>query len=292
MKKTLLSILLILSVLFMFGCSGQNETAQVIATTKPVYDFSAFLCQDTGITVSLLVTENLSCLHDYTLQVRQMRAIEAAETVVMNGAGLEDFLSDVISTKEHIVDASQGIELLCGSHSHEEEQHGHHHENDPHIWLNIDNARQMASNISNGLIAQYPGQKDAITRNLISLNLKFDELDAYGTDMLSNLKTQELITFHDGFGYFADYWKLHILHSLEEESGSEASAAELKELIGLVQNNHLPAIFVEENGSTSASKVISAETGVKVFTLNMAMGEQDYFESMYQNIDNIKEALG
>ena len=292
MKRLLLCILLLFSIFLLFGCSGSEPSAQVIATTKPVYDFTAFLCQNTGIRVELLVTENLSCLHDYTLQVRQMRAIEAAETVVMNGAGLEDFLSDVISTKEHIVDASQGIELLCGGHSHEEEQHGHHHENDPHIWLNVDYARQMASNICSGLINRYPQYKDMLSQNLSALNLKFDELDAYGNDKLSNLKTKDLITFHDGFAYFAEDWDLHILHSLEEESGSEASAAELKELIGLVTSHNLPAIFVEENGSTSASKVISAETGAKIFTLNMAMGDKDYFESMYQNIDSIKEALG
>lgn len=292
MKKILFSILLLLPVLFMNGCSTQNESPQVIATTKPVYDFTDFLCQSTGIKVELLVTENLSCLHDYTLQVRQMRAIESAEIVVMNGAGLEDFLSDVLQTKENVVDASQGIELLCGGHSHEEEHHDHHHENDPHIWLNTTNARQMASNICSGLIEQYPEYNHIITKNMTALNEKFDELDAYGKNALSNLKCVELITFHDGFAYFAEYWDLHILHSLEEESGSEASAAELKELIGLVHSNNLPAIFVEENGSTSASKVISAETGAKIFTLNMAMGEQDYFESMYQNIDNIQEALG
>ncbi len=292
MKKSIVIILLILSALLLFGCSGQNETAQVIATTKPVYDFSTFLCQDTGIEVSLLVTENLSCLHDYTLQVRQMRAIESAEVIIMNGAGLEDFLTDVLQTKHCIIDASQGIELLCGGHHHDGEHYGHSHENDPHIWLNLSNARQMASNISNGLIGQYPQHKDAILQNLSALNQKFDELNAYGKAELSNLKTKDLITFHDGFSYFAEYWDLHILHSLEEESGSEASAGELKALIQLVQSHSLPAIFVEENGSTSASKVISAETGAKIFTLNMAMGENDYFESMYQNIDNIKEALG
>jgi len=59
-----------------------------------------------------------------------------------------------------------------------------------------------------------------------------------------------------------------------------------------VEEYKLPAIFVEENGSTSASGVVSSETGAEIFTLNMAMGKQDYFESMYQNIDNIKEALG
>ena len=292
MKRILLILLIILSLGLLNGCNGQQENTQVVATTKPVYDFSTYLCQNTDIEVTLLVTENVSCLHDYTLQVRQMRAIEACQVVVMNGAGLEEFLSDALNGKETIIDASQGIELLCGGHDHEHEHDGHHHENDPHIWLSIQNARHMAAKISNGLIAQYPQHAETIQQNLAALNAEFDALDAYGEDALSGLKCKDLITFHDGFAYFAQYFGLHILHSLEEESGSEASASELKELIELVEAHKLPAIFVEEYGSTSASGVVSAETGTKIFALNMAMGEQNYFESMYQNIDNIKEALG
>lgn len=291
MKKTIL-LFLILSIILFTGCAPVQETPDVIATTKPVYDFTSALCQGTDIRVTLLVTEELSCLHDYTLQVRQMRALESAQTVVMSGAGLEDFLRDALANTDSIIDASEGITLLCGGHDHEHSHDDHHHEEDPHIWLDVDNAKAMAHNICKGLSAQFPEHKVQFENNLTALNVKFDELTAYGEQQLSQLSTRQLITFHDGFSYFAQYWDLEILHSLEEESGSEASAAELKELIGLVQSHNLPAIFIEENGSFSASNVVSAETGAEIYTLNMAMSGKDYFESMRQNIDNIKEALG
>ena len=78
---------------------------------------------------------------------------------------------------------------------------------------------------------------------------------------------------------------------MEEESGSEASAKELIELIGLVQEHSLPAIFTEKNGSVSAAAILSGETGVSVYQLDMAMAGEDYFEAMYRNIDTLKEAL-
>ena len=124
------------------------------------------------------------------------------------------------------------------------------------------------------------------------LTRKFDELQAYGQQQLADISCRELITFHDGFSYFADSFGLEILRSVEEESGSEASASELKELILLVRDHSLSAIFTEVNGSVSAAGIIAAETGTKVFTLSMAMGDTDYFEAMYQNIDTLKEALG
>ena len=101
-----------------------------------------------------------------------------------------------------------------------------------------------------------------------------------------------MITFHDGFAYFADAFGLHILEAIEEESGSEASAKELIRLIEETEHHGLPAVFTELNGSPSAAQVISRETGAKVFALDMAMAGDSYFEAMYRNIDTIKEALG
>ena len=66
---------------------------------------------------------------------------------------------------------------------------------------------------------------------------------------------------------------------------------ELIHLTQLVEEHDLPAIFTEVNGSLSAASVISAETGAKVFALDMAMAGESYFDAMFHNIDTIKEAL-
>ena len=79
---------------------------------------------------------------------------------------------------------------------------------------------------------------------------------------------------------------------MEEESGSEASARDLIELITLVEENALPAVFTETSGSSSAANIISRETGCGVCSLDMAMSGSSYFDAMYHNIDTIKEALG
>ena len=85
---------------------------------------------------------------------------------------------------------------------------------------------------------------------------------------------------------------MHILRAVEEESGSEASARELIELIEEVEHHSLPAIFTEKSGSVSAAGIIARETGCGSFPLDMAMAGDSYFEAMYHNIDTVKEALG
>ncbi len=296
MKKCmLLPLLLVLCLLC--GCGAQQAPAQVAATTLPVYEFTARLCQGTPITVTRLVTEQVSCLHDYSLNVRQVRAAEAAELIVISGAGLEDFLEDVLSGGQ-ILDASQGIALLEGEeHDHEDEDahehghEGHHHEKDPHIWLSPANAMTMAGNICQGLCEHYPQYADTFRGNLTGLLADLGALQDEIHKTLEDLSCRELITFHDGFAYLAQACGLTIVDAIEEESGREASAKELIRVIREVEKHHLPAIFTEKSGSTAAAEIISRETGAKCLSLDMAMAGDSYFDAMYHNIDTLKEAL-
>lgn len=278
------------------GCAPKTDYAPIAATTLPIWDFTSRLCQDTPLAVTRLVTEQVSCLHDYSLNVRQVKAAEAAQVVVISGAGLEDFLDDLLLDVPTI-DASQGISLLHSDEAHEEEEHhheedGHHHEEDPHIWLSPENAQVMAQNICDGLSRQYPDYEDTFRANLEDLLSQLEALQSYGEEQLSGLQCRELIPFHDGFSYFAQAFHLTILESVEEESGSEASAKDLIHLTELVRTHELPAIFTEVSGSDSAARVIARETGCKVYALDMAMSGDSYFEAMYHNIDTIREALG
>ncbi len=286
MKKLLFlfALLLVLS-----ACGAQSDTAEIAATTLPVYEFTARLCEGTELRVTRLVTESVSCLHDYSLNVRQVRAAEAADLIVTNGAGLEEFMHDLLHER-NIIDASEGIELFeCTEHH--DHGHAHVHEADSHIWLSPENAALMARNICAGLSAQHPAQREIFEANLETLLSDIDAVRVYGQTQLSALSCREIVTFHDGFAYLARSFDLHILEAVEEESGSEASATELKQLITLVRAHDLPAIFTETNGADSAASIIASETGVTVYTLDMAMSGESWFDAMYHNIDTLKEAL-
>jgi len=285
--SVIFAVLLLCGMLF--GCAAPAQTADIAATTLPVYTFTSALCRGTELTVCQLVTENVSCLHDYSLSVRQVKAVEAAQLVVISGGGLEEFMEDLLHGKA-VIDSSESISLLESCHDHEHD--GHAHDHDPHFWLAPAQAKIMAKNICAGLAEHYPAHAATFESNLNTLLSQLDALQQYGDQQLKDLSCRKLITFHDGFSYFAHAFDLTILEAVEEESGSEASASELKALITLVNDHRLPAIFTETNGSTSAAQTIAAETGAKISTLTMAMSGSDYFEAMYQNINTLKEALG
>ena len=288
MKKFLIILLLCLTL----GGCAPAEHADIAATTLPVWQFTCRLTAGTDLTVTRLVTEEVSCLHDYTLTVGQMKAIEEADVVILSGAGLEEFLVDALTGAGRVIDSSAGIELLSGEHHHhhegeEEEAHeGHHHETDPHIWLSPAHAAEQARNICAGLSAQYPEYAAVFEENLAVLLSDLKKLEDYGRQELAELSSREILTFHDGFAYLAHAFDIEIVEAIEEESGAEASAKELIHLIEEVRHHDIRAIFVETNGSGSAASIIAAETGTHLSTLSMAMSA-----AMYANIDALKEAL-
>ena len=117
---------------------------------------------------------------------------------------------------------------------------------------------------------------------------EMDELQAYGEQQLSSLSCRQLVTFHDGFSYFADAFGLEIAAAMEVEAGSEPSARELEEVVAVVRENAIPAVFSEANGTQDAAQLVARETGAGVFVLDMGLSNPD---AIRNNIDTVKEAL-
>ena len=300
--KRILTILLasVLLLLPLVSCGDEpaagDDTLTIAATTYPVYLFTTAITEGVeGVEVKLIINEQVSCLHDYTLTVKDMKIIEQADIIVLNGAGLEDFMADALAaSKAEVIDCSKDIELHTATehhdHEHEEGDTDHY---DPHIWLCEESAIVMMNNILHRL-----GELDGAHLNAYTDNF-YQAVSLLPDDPLANveLACPYLITFHDGFGYFAHDNGLTLLKSIEEEEGSEASAAEMKEIIALIEEYNIPAIFTEVNGSDATAKAIARETGVEVYTLNMIMsgegsGIQSYVDAMNANYDTIIQALG
>ena len=158
--------------LLLTACGGpaateteDDGTLRVLATTYPVYLFTTAVTEGVeNVEVSLLVNQPVSCLHDYTLTVTDMKAIEGADVIVRNGAGLEDFMDDALAASDGaVIDCSAGLELLPAM-GHE--GHDHDTEYDPHIWMSYENAAVMLENIHAGLEELDPDHGEAYAGNL------------------------------------------------------------------------------------------------------------------------------
>jgi len=296
MRKRLLA-LLSAAFLLLSGCARtvpEDEKLHILCTTYPVYLFTTAVTEGVeSVQVDLLVNAQTSCLHDYTLTVDNMKAIEGADLIVMNGAGLEDFMDDALGQSEAaVIDCSEKITLKPLGSDHGHEGHDHGEEYDPHFWMTEEGAIMMMSNIARGLDRLDEDNMDAYQANLAAAVTRLPDDPLADAD----LSCPYLITFHDGFQYFAHDNGLTLLKAIEEEEGSTASAAEIKEIVELVEEYDIPAIFVEKNGVKTTAEAISRETGCEIYELDMLMsgegtGVQPYIDAMNANYETIREAL-
>ena len=292
MRKQLFPALL--ALLMLCGCAQapvKGEKLYILCTTYPMYLLTTDVVQGfegAEVQVDLLVNSQTSCLHDYTLTVDNMKAIEGADVIVMSGAGLEDFMADALSQSgAAVIDCSDGMELLPSLEHHSHEDHDHEEEWDPHYWMDPYRAMEARDTIYDALRELIHG-----THHVGYTNYTL----ADPADLLGDLSCPYLITFHDGFQYFADVHGLTLLKAIEEEEGSTASAQEIKEVVALIGEYDIPAIFVERNGSRATAEVIARETGCQIYELDMLMsgdgtGLQPYFDAMSANRAAVQEAL-
>lgn len=306
-KRAALALVTLLSLLLP-GCApagtggtdGEEARLTVLASTYPVYLAARSVAEGVeGVSVLRLETGAVACLHDYTLTVGDMKKLEGADVVALNGAGMEEFMEDALaSSSAPVIDCSEGVDLLEGEgHVHqdgeEDDDHGHF---DPHYWMDPENMEQMVYNIRDGLSQADPEHAGEYEENAAEQAGLLHTWDDALQDMIqeaeenAGVEISGLITFHDGFRYFAEAFDLPLLASIEEEEGSEASAKEINEIAGLVKEYSLPVIFTEVNGSDATAQAIARETGCAVAQLSMCMDGpeegtlSDYYTVLADNV--------
>lgn len=298
MRKHTFSILaaLILAV-SLTGCSSGSSTSEqslnIACTTWPVYCFTTEITSGVSdITVTPVITSATSCIHDYTLTVENMKAIDRADVLIINGAGLEQNMQDAIDESNAvIIDSSVGIDLLASSEDPDEP--------DPHIWMDPNRAIQMCSNICDRMCQQDPSHADQYRENLSVCTEKLQDCDKYGKDKLENLSCRYMINFHDGFSYFADAYDLTILDAMEVEAGSEPSAKDIVRIAQEIEEYQIPAVFIEENGSDATAQILAGETGCQIKALSLIMSSENkeetgidgYISKMENNFDTVAEVM-
>ena len=296
-----LLLVLILAAGMLSGCSAAPAVDYpgntVLATTNPIY----YLCLQitngldaSELTVDLMITEQVSCLHDYSLTTTQMKKLEKADLVVINGGNMEHFMEAQLETvpEERIVDSSRGIAFLPG------EEPG---EPDPHIWLDPERYAIQCENIAQALIAAYPQHETLFRENADRCVEELLSFKKNAKLQLASLPTRDLITFHDGFQYFAQAFDLDLLAAIEVEDGAAPSAKEIKEICDLVREHNVPAIFEEQFANETAhisAGTVASEAPCGLGTLNMFMGadgvgaEGSPYEAVMQyNIDMLLRYL-
>ncbi len=309
--KRILAVVVGIAMLLLSGCvptsTNSNKTNVIAASFYPVYIFTLNIADGIeGVSVQCMAEQSVGCLHDYTLTAKDAKLLSDADVLVINGAGIENFVQDLNETAEDIsvIDSSQGIDILCddGGHSADvegydeaEHSHNHDHSENAHIWMSVDNAKKQVSNIADGLAKDYPEYKDAFFKNR---DLYIERLNALQREMAEaslQIKDEPVITFHNAYEYLALDMGFEIVSTIESDHGGEPSAKRLAELSSEIKDHGVKALFIEPDYQGSAASILSVETDVGIYTLNPVLSGANnktaYEDIMRTNLEIILKAV-
>jgi zinc/manganese transport system substrate-binding protein len=291
--------------------SAQDEPLPVVATFSILADLVANVGGD-AVEVDTLVGANVDA-HTFEPSPEQVVALTNATLIFENGLGFEPWLEgmlDAADPEAQVVDVSQGIELrTAGDHDDEaaghdpDDEHGHDiGDFDPHVWHSVPNVITMVENIEAALSAADPDNAAIYSANAAAYTTELEALDAWIAEQVAAIPEDQrkLVTSHDTFGYFADQYGFEVIGTplgVSTET-SEPSASEIAELIELIEDAGVPAIFTENIQNDNLMEQIAGDAGVTLAPplYTDALGDEDseattYIEMMQYNTRTIVEAL-
>jgi manganese/zinc/iron transport system substrate-binding protein len=177
---------------------------------------------------------------------------------------------------------------------------------DPHVWMDVsawtkcvDAVAKALSELDPAHVADYQGNAETYRNQLL-------ELSEYGRKSISTIpeKSRVLITSHDAFNYFGRAYGLEVQGVQGISTESEAGLQRVNELVDLIVEKQVKAVFVESSvprknieaiASGARSRGHEVVIGGELFS--DAMGEEGTYEGTYlgmldHNITLTTRALG
>lgn len=285
--RKFLSVLI--CIFLLAGCAPASvdnaESFNIVTSFYPVYVFTSNIIKDAdGVLLQNLTDADIGCLHDYTVTPKDMRLLESADLLIINGAGMEEFVINAPSDLT-VCDSSEGI--LCISH---------HNEINAHIWLSVPNAITQVQNITSSLCKADAKNSAVYQKNAKEYIARLSQLDKDIRDVTDNITKRNIVTFHEAFPYFAKEYGLNIVDTIHTtHTDSEVPPAKLTDIINKIKSGGADALFTEPLHSSSAADIISSETGIPLYSLDPVvsgdMCPDAYEKAMQNNLKTIKEVL-
>ncbi|WP_104191757.1 metal ABC transporter substrate-binding protein [Cryobacterium sp. Y82] len=293
-----LPALLASAALALSGCSagatvradGAAADLKIVATTTQVADFTRNVVGDArGVDLTQLIQPNQSA-HSYDPSAADLTALGAADVLVINGVGLEEWLDDAIAASGFdgvTIDADEGITIsevgagegqAADEHADEEadahadvaEDEHAHEGGDPHIWTNVQNAETIVATIAGGLTAADSANAATFKTNATAYTAQLNDLDEWIHTNVDTVPESErlLVSNHDSLGYFTAAYHIDYVGSVipSFDDNAEPSAAEIDSLVAAITATGVTSVFSEASLSPKTAETIATEAGVTVYS--------------------------
>lgn len=302
-----------------------DDMLTVVTSFYPMYIATLNIVDGVkGVRLENLSEPQTGCLHDFQLTPEDMKLLSTADVFVINGGGIESFMSDVAKAypKLDVVEACEDVALLSddesdSDHDHDHDadaesdsDHDHDHEADTesdsahdhdhgdenaHAWMSVPRYRTMVKTIASHLAQKDEAHAEEYYANAEKYDAKLAKLEKEQDSLKSLTDGQNIVIFHEAYAYVADDFSMNACYLLDLDEERSVSAGEIKQVISAIKDDGVSVILAEELYGKSMGDTVSRETDVHVVYIDpLNRGEYDkdsYLDGMEQNIELIKDAF-
>ncbi|HLM65644.1 MAG TPA: metal ABC transporter substrate-binding protein [Acidimicrobiales bacterium] len=285
------------------ACGGSSGSAaddgdgpRLVVTTTILGDVVRELVRDEA-DVQVLMPPGADP-HEFALSAREADDMAQADLVVVNGAGFEQGMADVIGSVEDagapMFTAADHVELRPFVEEDADEP-------DPHIWTDPTNMVAVTEALGDRLAA-IDGLGEAVARRVGTYIGEIEALDGEIERTLSAVPADDrkLVTNHEVFGYFAERYDFEVIGTVIPSGTTQAepSSGEVDALAEVIRDAGVPAIFGETTQATTLADALADEVGqvqvVELYTESLGeegSGADTYLGMMATDADLIADAL-
>jgi manganese/zinc/iron transport system substrate-binding protein len=296
-------------LLWLGGCSelgGGNESSdgkiRAVATTGMIADMVRQIGGD-WVIVEQLIQSGVDP-HLYKPIRDDVVAIMASSVVFYNGLKLEGRMADLLSGnvaegRVHIaMSDALDADMLLGEPGHDAI--------DPHIWMDVSMWKRATQLIQAELVRRLPQHAEIMTQRAEELRARLSELDRRGLTAMATIPESQrvLISSHDAFQYFGRRYGLRVEGVQGISTASEAGLSRIPELIQMIGERKVPAVFKESSVAGrmidaiiegAAARGIHLQVGPELYSDALGAtgsGADTYEGMMAHNFQSVAESLG
>lgn len=234
--------------------------------------------------------------HTFEPSPKDSVLLSKADVVVVNGLGLEGWLDRLVKAsgfKGELVVASQGVK----THTLDEDGKV---VTDPHAWNSAANGALYAQNILAGLVKADPQDEAALNASGQAYIAQLRQIDGWAKSRFSAIPEakRKVLTSHDAFGYFGRAYGVTFMAPQGLSSESEASAAQVGQLINQIKADGVKTWFMENQLDPRLVKQIASATGAQPGgelypeALSKPGGVADsYVKMLRHNVDSLANSM-
>jgi zinc transport system substrate-binding protein len=283
MKKTLLVLMMMFSIVFTYSCTDTTtEDAHKIEIAVSIVPQATFVAAVAGNLVDIVtVIPPGFSPGNYEPSSQTMENLSDASIYFAIGVAAEDASILPSLSEVRIVHLDEAVSQVYPDRMFSANSR------DPHIWLSVKRVIIMVQVIADELSTLDFAHAETYQENADAYVLQLENINILLETAFGAMTMNKFIVFHPAYGYFAEEYGLEMI-SIEED-GKEATASHLGDVIDMAIAFDIHTVFYQAEIDSSQVEAFAEEIDAEMVMLDpLAI---DYLNNIVQMANLILGAL-